>query len=136
MAKPMAALFLMMLVPAVSKQEATMIQLLNDTFQVMKTFKSDEGLYAYLKERESFKWHLSRYPYKSLVTFVQEMKEASFVYMAFQAVQQQQDLIVVCKGDEENPSLFLATSDLDIAALTNEWNKQFCAAHGMYILRE
>jgi hypothetical protein len=125
-----------------------MIQLLDDTFKPINTFKSDVGLFCYLKEHfktldeeEKQRWNFTQYSQDLLVPFVQkinkkEMAELSFTYMASQAVQQKKSLVVMCKGDVENPSLFLFTSDLDIVALQKEWSEHYCAAHNMYILRE
>jgi hypothetical protein len=125
-----------------------MIQLLDDTFKPINTFKSDVGLFHYLKEnfktlgeKEQQRWNFTLYPQELLVTFVQAMKkeaitQRSFIYMASQAVKQKRSLVVMCKGDVENPSLFLYTPDLDIAALQREWSEHYCAAHNMYILRQ
>jgi hypothetical protein len=125
-----------------------MIQLLDDTFKPINTFKSDVGLFHYLKENfktldeeEQKRWNFTLYTQEILVPFVQEMKkkavtEQSFIYMASQAVQQKRSLVVMCRGDVENPSLFLYTPELDITALQREWSEHYCAAHNMYILRE
>ncbi|MCE3230517.1 MAG: hypothetical protein K0R52_445 [Alphaproteobacteria bacterium] len=121
-----------------------MIILRDNKFHTIKMFKTEGELLDYLKKQESFKnsdgqsrynWGFSRYSHKLLATCVKEMKDMPFAYMASQAVQQECDLIVICKGDWEKPSLFLVTLDLDIAALQKDWNEHYCAAHGMSIWR-
>jgi|GEM_PF-5417787 len=120
-----------------------MIKLLDETCQEIQTFKTDVGLYHYLREcwknldeAEKQKWNFSRYSYKLLAPFVQEMEGKSFVDMAHQACQREEDLIVICTGDGENPSLYLDTPDLDINGLFNKWSQPFCKAHKMIILRQ
>jgi len=120
-----------------------MIKLLDETCQEIQTFKTNVGLFHYLRERcknldeaEKKNWNFSQYSHKLLAPFVKEMQGKSFVDMARQACQREEDLIVMCKGDEENPSLFLATPDLDVDALLNEWCQLFCKAHKMTIVKQ
>ena len=93
-----------------------MIMLLDDVYQVIETFKTDVGLFHYLQksfetldEQAKHNWQFAQHPYKQLAPFVKDMQGKSFVDMARQACQQEQDMIVMCTGDEENPALFLLT---------------------------
>ena len=120
-----------------------MIMLLDNAFQPVKTFNTDEQLFLYLKEQEGFKaldgqatqnWKFVQYSHKLLATIMQEMQEKSFVHMVRQACRQEQDILVICKGEGSGPSILFVTPDLDIATLRNEWCKLYCAAHNLYIL--
>ena len=120
-----------------------MLMLLDDTYQVIKTFKTEVGLFLHLQEnlknmdeQSRHSWNFCQYSHKLLAPFVKEMQGKSFVDMARQACQREEDLIVMCIGDEGNPSLFLLTPDLDIDALQNEWCKLFCKAQKMYIVMQ
>lgn len=120
-----------------------MILLLDDAYQEIKTVNTEEQLFLYLKE--SFRtldeqakqnWRFAQYSHKLLAPFVKEMQEEAFVRMAWQACQQENDLIVMSTGDGENPSLFIETPDLDVAALRKEWCRRYCKAHKMYIVTQ
>lgn len=122
-----------------------MIMLLDDAFQVLKTFNTDEDLFLYLKEQEGFKsldgqarqnWKFVQYSHKLLGTILQEMQEKAFIHMARQACHQEQDILVICKGEGNSPALLFVTPDLDIAKLRKGWCKLYCAAHNLYILTE
>jgi hypothetical protein len=113
--------------------------LLDKAFQTKDIFNTEADLFHYLNKQGSVKWHFNQYSPKLLACFLKEakdQKEKSFIYMASQAVRQEQDLIVICKGDVENPTLFLLTPGLNVAALQREWTKHYCAAHGLYVLQE
>lgn len=120
-----------------------MIMLLDDAHQVIKIAHTEEQLFLYLQESwknldepERENWQFARYSHKLLTLFVREMQEKSFVHMARQAGQLEQDLIVMCMGDGENPSLFLLTPGLDITALRRKRCKLYCKAHNMYIVTD
>jgi hypothetical protein len=118
-----------------------MIMLLDDTYQVIKTVNTEEQLFLCLKENwknldEQAKqnWQFAQYSHKLLAPFIRKMQGKSFVDMARQACQLAQDMLVVCKGDAENPFLFLVTSDLDIGVLRKEWCRHYCKAYNLHIL--
>ena len=60
------------------------------------------------------------------------MQGKSFVHMAWQACQQENDLIVMSTGDMENSSFFIATPDVDVAALRQEWCRRYCKANNTH----
>ena len=118
-----------------------MIMLLDDAYQVVETVHTEEELFLYLKEnfrtmdeQAEQNWRFAKYSHKLLALVLQEMQGEDFAHMAWQACQQENDLIVMCKGDGENPSLFLDTPDLDVAALRKEWCRLFCKAHNLLVL--
>ncbi len=120
-----------------------MIMLLDDAFQEIKTVYTEEQLFLYLKEsvrtldeQAKQNWRFAQYSHKLLAPFGKEMQGEAFVHMAHQACQQENDLIVISTGDGENPSLFLETPDLDVAALRKEWSRHYCKAHKMYIVTQ
>jgi len=120
-----------------------MIMLLDDTYQTIKTVNTHDQLFLYLQEslkkgdeQEKQDWNFSQYSHKLLAPFVKEMRRKSFVHMAWQACQQENDLIVMTTGDMENCSFFIATPDLDLAALRKEWCVRYCKANKMYIITQ
>ena len=118
-----------------------MIKLLDETCQVITIANTEEQLFLFFQEnlknlddqaREN--WRFVQYSHKLLAPFVKEMQVETFMEMALQACQLEEDLIVMSMGDAENPFLFLNTPDLDVAALRNEWNKGYCKANKMYMV--
>ena len=102
-----------------------------------------DQLFLYLQEnlkkrdeQEKQNWNFSQYSHKLLAPFVKEMRRKSFVHMAWQACQQEQDMLVICKGDADNPSFFIATPGLSIARLRKEWCRRYCKANKMYIVTQ
>ena len=119
-----------------------MIKLLDETCQELGTFRSSVQLFTYLREnsrhldeQEREKWRLVTYSYKTLARILKELKGKSFADMAQEACQQEQNMVVMCIGDANNPFLFLETPDLDIAELWDLWCGHYSKAHKMTIVR-
>jgi hypothetical protein len=119
-----------------------MIILLNEDFRLIQMLYTDEQLFHYLKARESVKsfdeqarggWEFTRYPYQLIAGFMKEIQKTSFVHMAQQACQREEDMIVIRAGNMENPSFHVAAPGLDIATLQKKWCKGYCEAHGLYV---
>ena len=120
-----------------------MIKLLDDTCQVITIASTEEQIFCYLEgnlknldDQARQNWRFVQYSHKLLAPLVKEMQGEAFVRMAWQACQQENDLIVMSTGDAENPSLFLNTPDLDIATLRKEWCRSYCKANKMYIVTQ
>ena len=118
-----------------------MIKLLDDTYQVVTIANTEEQIFCYLKgnlknldEQTRENWRFAQYSYKLLCPILKEMQGEAFVRMARQACQQENDLIVMSSGDGENPSLFIETPDLDVAAIRKEWCRRYCKTHKMHIV--
>ncbi len=120
-----------------------MIMLLDDTYQTIKIVNTHDQLFLYLQEnlkkrdeQEKQNWNFSQYSHKLLASFVRAMQGKSFVHMAWQACQQENDLIVMSTGDMENSSFFIATPDLNLGALRQEWCMRYCKANKMHIVTQ
>lgn len=120
-----------------------MIKLLDETCQVVGTFRSSVQLFSYLQEnsrhldeQEREKWRLVTYSYKTLTRILKELKSKSFADMAQEACQQERNMVVMCIGDASNPFIFLETPDLDVAELWNQWCSHYCQAQGLHIVTE
>ena len=120
-----------------------MIKLLDETCQVVGTFRSSVQLFTYLQEnsrhldeQEREKWRLVTYSYKTLARILKELKSKSFADMAHEACQQEQNMVVMCIGDASNPFIFLETPDLDMAELGEQWCEHYCKANKMYIVTQ
>jgi hypothetical protein len=115
-----------------------MIMLLDDAYQEIKTVNTEEQLFLYLKEScrppDKENWRFARYSYKLLCPILKEIQGTDFVRMALQACEQEHDLIVISMGDGRDPSIFIETADLDVAALRKEWCRTYCKANKMHIL--
>ena len=120
-----------------------MIMLLDDTYQMLTMVPTEEDLFGYLRkdwktleEPEKEDWQFVRYSHKLLAKFLEEMEEDPSLSTAWQACEQEQDMLFICTGDADNPSLRLVTPDLDIPALRQEWSRAYCKAHNMHIVTD
>lgn len=120
-----------------------MIMVLDETYQKLAMVSTEEELFLYLQEKlrtleelERQNWQFTRYSHKLLAKFAEEMREESRTYMEWQACRQEQDMMFICMGDANNPSLRLVTPDLNIRALRNEWCQRYCKAHNMYLVTQ
>ncbi len=120
-----------------------MIKLLDDTCQVVGTFRSLVQLFTYLWENsknldepERDSWRFVTYSHKMFARILKELKNKPFADMAHEACQQEQNMVVMCIGDADNPFLFLETPDLDVGELWNHWCSHYCQAHGLHIITE
>lgn len=59
---------------------------------------------------------------------LKELKSKPFADMAQEACQQEQNMVVMCIGDANNPFIFLETPDLDVAELWDLWCEHYCKA--------
>ena len=120
-----------------------MIKLLDETCQVVGTFRSPVQLFTHLRENlknlddpEREDWRFVTYSHKMLAKILKELKRNPFADMAQEACQQEQNMVVMCVGDADSPFLFLETPDLDMACIWTQWCEHYCKAHNMYIVTQ
>ena len=118
-----------------------MIKLLDETCQVVGTFRSPVQLFTHLLENlknldepEREDWRFVTYSHKTFAKTLKDLKSKPFADMAQEACQQEQNMVVMCLGDANNPFLFLETPDLDIAELGEQWCEHYCKAYKMHIV--
>ena len=128
-----------------------MIMLVDQTtFKVIQRCRHDEEFFTYiisLKNRENermamdlqyvgVKWGFTRYSHKFLKDFVENSDPEAFREVAAQACRQNQDMLVIHKGQGETPLLLPVVSDLTVAQLKKDWCKAFAKDHGIIVITE
>jgi len=119
-----------------------MVKLINRDGSVAGQFEGEGDLFSYIVQQTANTgdgkgtqgWRFTYSSHQHLERLVREMGKKSLIFMAHQACQKKRALITVGAGDANNLSFFIATPDLNIAALRREWCKRYCAAHGLRIV--
>jgi hypothetical protein len=125
-----------------------MLMLVDCNFKVVKTCKNDQEFCDYIRflknrenqkvalepEQPAVKWEFMRCHYRFLRIFFENREIKEFQETAEQSYASRQDMLMIYKGEGENPLFLSAPSEAGMKQLKKDWALSYAKSHGLHLI--